>query len=442
MLKDLTNKVSAFPLVRPIGRVQTVSAGLIGISGLIKFARIGDRVEIVRKSGEPICAEIVKILDQLAFALPDTAPDSVSHCDLVRLQNARQFAPSEDWLGRVVDPFGSFIDGKRVPTTGVGRSVFAAPPNPANRRGFGKRMNTGLAALNTFLPIVEGQRIGLFAGSGVGKSTLLSMLAKNVEVDVIVVALVGERGRELRDFVSDVLGPDHLKRSVIVAATSDQAATVRRRCIWSAMTIAEYFRDKERSVLFLADSITRFAEAHREVAGSIGELPALRGFPPSVSSLLAGLCERAGPGGYTQGDITAVFTVLVAGSDQDEPVSDIVRGILDGHIVLDREIAERARFPAIDLLRSVSRSLPAAANDHEGKVLKHARALVSRYEKSETMVNAGLYKAGSDPMLDQAIAFWPEFETFMSMCAEESVENSFDKLKLILRKVGCVVEKS
>jgi flagellum-specific ATP synthase len=295
-------------------------------------------------------------------------------------------------------------------------------------------METGLAMLNTMLPVVQGQRIGLFAGSGVGKSTLLATLAKSMQADAVVVALVGERGREVNEFVEHALGAEGMKRSVVVAATSDQSALARRRCAWSAMAVAEYLRDQGLNVLFLADSVTRFAEAHREIAVAMGESPSLRGFPPSVTPLIAGLCERAGPGTADQGDITAVFSVLVAGSDMDEPVADILRGVLDGHIVLNREIAERGRFPAIDLSRSVSRSLPGAASEEENRMIAEARKLVGSYEQSEVMIKAGLYSEGADPLLDQAVRVHEELDAFFAKSESDGIKNSFNHLQLILRR--------
>jgi flagellum-specific ATP synthase len=294
-----------------------------------------------------------------------------------------------------------------------------------------------MAAFNTFLPVVRGQRIGLFAGSGVGKSMLLGHLARHMQADVVVVALIGERGRELGDFVRDVLGPEGMARAVIVAATSDRSPLVRRRCAWTAMAVAEHFRDAGKQVLFLADSVTRFAEAHREIATAAGELPALRGFPASTAHTIMSLCERAGPGDAgSAGDITALLTVLVAGSDMEEPVADILRGVLDGHVVLDRQIAERGRFPAIDLLRSVSRSLPGAANDDENALLTQARGLLGRYARSETMIRAGLYVEGSDPDLDQAVRIWPELDAFLAEPESKGIANSFARLSVILRRAG------
>lgn len=299
----------------------------------------------------------------------------------------------------------------------------------------GERLDTGMAGMNTMLPIVQGQRIGLFAGSGVGKSSLLGHLAQNMTSDIVVIAMVGERGRELRHFIENVLGPVGLKRAVVICATSDQSPLIRRRCAWAAMSVAEYFRDQGKSVLLLADSITRFAEAHREVAVAAGEAPVLRGYPPSTAHLIMSLCERAGPGQGSQGDITGVFSVLVAGSDMEEPIADILRGVLDGHVVLDRSIAERGRYPAIDVLRSISRSLPAAATEEENALLTRARNLLAVYDRNAMMIRAGLYSAGSDAEIDAAVQIWPELDAFLARVETQGIRNSFKQLELILRRV-------
>ena len=273
--------------------------------------------------------------------------------------------------------------------------------------------------------------MGLFAGSGVGKSSLLGTLARGIDAEVVVLALIGERGREVREFCEEVIGPA-MQRTVVVAATSDQSPLMRRRCAWSAMAVAEHFRDRGRSVLLLADSITRFAEAHREIALAAGEAPSLRGHPPSLSQMIMSLAERAGPGVGQAGDITAIFTVLVAGSDMNEPVADILRGVLDGHVVLDRAIAERGRFPAIDLLRSVSRSLPAAATDGENDLIRKARRLLGAYARAELMIQSGLYVAGSDAEVDEAVRVWPRLDAFLAENAPGGVGQSFSRLAEIL----------
>lgn len=277
LTQDLANK----KLSSAVGRVSEISGGAITVSGLNGQARIGDRLILRRAGSDPLEGEVMRISGSEVSMLPDTAPDRVAVGDAVLLHPTPDFAPADSWIGRVIDPFGAPLDGRPMMRGEATRDLMAAPPKAASRRPMGERLATGLAVFNTILPIVKGQRVGLFAGSGVGKSTLLATLAQNMEADVVVIALIGERGREVNHFVKDVLGDEGMQRAVVVAATSDQSALVRRRCAWSAMAVAEHFRDQGKNVLFLADSVTRFAEAHREIAVSSGEAPALRGYPPS-----------------------------------------------------------------------------------------------------------------------------------------------------------------
>lgn len=417
-----------------MGRVATVRAGQVHVTGLCAHARIGDRLRILRRDGTAVEGEVLRLAADDLMMLPEGDESGVALQDIVLLLGPIHLAPNNAWLGRIVDPFGRPLDGMPLFGGSETRPILADPPSPVLRRGLGERLETGMAVMNTFLPVVRGQRVGLFAGSGVGKSSLLAHLARHMQADVVVIALIGERGREVRDFVQSVLGPEGMARTVVVAATSDMSAPVRRRCALAAMSVAEYFRDQGLHVLFLADSITRFVEAHREIASTVGEQASLRGFPPSTVPIITGLCERAGPGSGSAGDITAVLTVLVAGSDMDEPVADILRGVLDGHVVLDRTIAERGRYPAIDLLRSVSRSLPAAATEAENQLIADARQLMGAYQKSEMMIRAGLYVDGSDPVLDRAISIWAELDQFLAEAERQNSTHSFARLALILRR--------
>lgn len=432
----LQNQIARIKPVHRIGRVTRAEGSTLYVSGLGNTAHIGDRALLSGQNGLRLSGEVVQLNGDDLVLLPDGEMDGVAIGDRVILQGGAVIAPHDGWIGRIVDPDGKALDGRPLHQGNVMRPLRGKPPLAALRRALGGRMNTGLAALNTVLPIVQGQRVGLFAGSGVGKSSLMGTLAKSMQADVVVIALIGERGRELRHFVDEILGAEGLARSVVVAATSDQSALMRRRCAWTAMAVAEHFRDQGKSVLFVADSITRFAEAHREVSVAAGEAPVLRGHPPSTAHLIMSLCERAGPGQGDQGDITGVFSVLVAGSDMDEPIADILRGVLDGHIVLDRAIAERGRFPAIDVLRSVSRSLPAAASDSENESLAQVRRALSVYDRNAMMISAGLYTHGSDPEIDHAIRLWPEIETFLAKSEPQSVANSFAQLNLILRRAS------
>ncbi|GGH39538.1 flagellum-specific ATP synthase [Cribrihabitans marinus] len=422
--------------VHHVGRVTAVQGGVISVSGLAARARIGDRLILQRGCGPDLDGEVLQVAGDTLRMLPDRAPEGVALGNRVSLERMPDFSPGLHWLGRVVDPFGRPLDGRPLLGDRRARDLMQAPPPAVSRKPLGARLPTGMAVLNTVLPVVQGQRIGLFAGSGVGKSTLLATLARQMQADAVVVALIGERGREVNEFVDRALGRDGMSRALVVAATSDQSALVRRRCAWAAISAAEMLREQGLNVLFLADSVTRFAEAHREVSAAMGEAPALRGYPPSVTPLITGLCERAGPGPEGQGDITAVFSVLVAGSDMDEPVADILRGVLDGHVVLDREIAERGRFPAIDVSRSISRSLPDAASDAENEMIAEARRLLGSYERSEVMIKAGLYSEGSDPTLDKAVRVWPELDAFFARPETGGIADSFDKLSLILRRAA------
>ncbi|SDX24570.1 FliI/YscN family ATPase [Celeribacter indicus] len=420
-------EVAAVKPVRSVGRVTELSRGVLTVSGLSGIVALGDLVEIGH--GTQVRLGEVLQLDRTGVTiLPDGGPDGLSIGDPVCHLGSNHIAPDETWIGRVIDPFGRPLDGRPILTGTRPRALRGTPLNPTARRPLGPRLESGLAVFNTLLPIVRGQRVGLFAGSGVGKSTLLARLASGIDADIVVIALVGERGREVRDFVDRVLGPAGMTRTVIVAATSDQSPMVRRRCAWAAMSVAEHFRDRGRQVLFLADSVTRFAEAHREVALAMGEAGSLRGFPPSTSHLITTLCERAGPGLGEQGDITAVFSVLVAGSDMEEPVADILRGVLDGHVVLDRQIAERGRFPAIDLLRSVSRALPQAASEAENEMIVRARRLLGVFDRAEMMVQAGLYSRGTDPLIDEAVETWPKLDAFLGHTEPEDSASSFARL--------------
>lgn len=431
-LDRLCAEIAAVAQVRPVGRVAGVGRGTVLVRGLGSHAAQGDGVRLLGTNGRMLAGEVLALAPDAVTVLTDGAPDGVALEDAVELTGQGGIAPCEDWIGRVVDPAGLPLDGRPLRRGVVEYPLHAPPPPAARRRRLGARLPTGVAVFDTLLPLVRGQRIGLFAGSGVGKSSLLGKFARGVAADVVVIALVGERGRELREFIEVVLGPEGMARSVIVAATSDQSPLMRRRCAWAAMAVAEHFRDAGRHVLFLADSVTRFAEAHREVALAAGEPATLRGFPPSTSHQIMALAERAGPGREGTGDITAVFSVLVAGSDMEEPVADILRGVLDGHVVLDRAIAERGRFPAIDLLRSVSRSLPAAASDEENRLISEARRLLGAYDRAEMMIQAGLYASGSDALIDAAVRVWPTLDAFLAEDGEGGVAQSFARLKACL----------
>lgn len=430
VFSQLMNRLDRVEVTHPIGRIEKIDAGVVTVQKFPARAAIGDAVFL---GDERELGQIVGLNARAASVLPGSGGAGLSVGAEVLHNGPIRIAPDPSWIGRVVDPLGRPLDKRPLFPGAKPYPLTNSPPPAAERRRLGKRLSTGTMCFDTVLPIVRGQRIGLFAGSGVGKSSLLATFAKQMAADIVVLALVGERGRELREFIETTLGEQGMARSVVIAATSDQSAVLRRMCLPAAMTVAEYFRDLGMNVLFLADSVTRFAEAHREIALAAGEPPSLRGYPPSIQSAIMGLAERAGPGREGHGDITAIFTVLVPGSDMDEPIADILRGVLDGHVVMDRKIAERGRYPAIDLLRSVSRSLPWAATAGENEVISSARKLIATWENAEMMVQAGLYQSGSDPAIDRAVQCWPELDHFLSLPAPaDGIAGSFSVLSAIL----------
>lgn len=418
------------------GRVSAIDSGVIHIAGLAGLARIGDRVSIVGKGRAS--GEVIAIRNDELLAMPDSSLSGMSPGDRAYLCAEDAVYPSKEWIGEILSSNGTFFDGRRTPK---GKRAMALNPDPTPataRRGLGDRLDTGLAPFDTFLPICKGQRIGLFAGSGVGKSSLIAALAEGVEADIVIIALIGERSREVREFAEGILKTKGGARAIIVASTCDEPAPSKRRGAHLAITAAEYFRDQGLHVLLLFDSITRYADAHREIALTAGETPSLRAYPPSTFRAVASLAERTGPGAEKEGaegagDITAIFSVLVAGSDMDEPVADMVRGILDGHVVLDRDIAERGRFPAINIRRSVSRSLPRAASEEENAVLNEGRRLIAAYDDAAAMIQTGLYAKGSDPVIDRALTVWPKLDAFVSETAADCGE-SFAKLEAALQE--------
>lgn len=434
----LKSKVSDIDRARAVGRVISTDGHTICVSGLEDEARLGDRLRLLRNDGSILAGDVLCLSGEVLTMLPDALPQRVALADRVMLSGRPLIHPDPSWLGRVIDPYGTPLDGKPLVPGPVALEIENDPPPAVSRKTLGERLDTGFHLFNTMLPITRGQRVGIFAGSGVGKSTLLADLMQSIEADVVILALVGERGREINNFTQKVLGQAGLKQAIVVAASADTAPTTRVRCPMTAMRLAEFFRDAGQHVLLFIDSITRFAEAHREVAVSAGEFPSLRGFPPSTPAQITKLAERAGPGRFEKGDITGIFSVLVAASDMNEPVADMLRGVLDGHVILDRKLAERGRFPAVNILQSVSRSLPEAANAMENDLIARAQRLVSKHQDSSALVDAGLYTSGTDPELDMAIAFDRVFSEFCTSRAAGSTGESFEALRLCLLRCGAM----
>ncbi len=434
-LASAARAIRAMPPDRHFGSVAAVRGALIEVDGLLGAARIGSRIAIECEGGI-VDAEVTGLDRQTAHCLSFNEPQGIatgSRANLLQRQSVLR--PTDQWLGRVVDGLGRPIDGKGPLSLGPDARPFKAdPPAAAHRTRVGSRLETGIRALDIFAPLCRGQRLGLFAGSGVGKSTLLSMLARWVETDVAVIGLIGERGREVQEFIEDDLGPEGLARSVVVVATSDSPALMRRQAAWTTLAVAEHFRDAGRDVMCLMDSVTRFAMAQREIGLANGEPPATKGYTPTVFAELPRLLERAGPGGPGQGSITGLFSVLVDGDDHDEPIADAVRGILDGHIVMSRKIAERGRFPAIDILKSVSRMLPDCHEAEENRLRLAALAQLSTYGDMEELVRLGAYKAGADASVDEAIRLAPTIEALLKQSKDDrgSMAQAFAQLSQLM----------
>ena len=424
------------------GRVTSVSALSAEVDGLSGQLAIGDRLSLAARGGLHVCAEVVGFRGAQArtLAFGDLNGLGVGAPAVVRLDTGAAPATSQlpvgdGWLGRVVDPLGNPLDGRGTLGHGTDRAIRAEPPNAARRARLGERLSLGVRALDLFATCRRGQRLGLFAGSGVGKSTMMAMMAQQAECDVIVFALVGERGRELREFIEDDLGPAGLARSAVIVATSDQPPLMRREAAYAAMTVAEYFRDQGKSVLLLMDSVTRFCLALREIGLAAGEPPATRGYPPSVFAELPRLLERAGPGpDGNAGCITAIFTVLVEGDDHNEPVADAVRGILDGHVVLDRHIGERGRYPAVDVLRSLSRTVPGCLEPDERIAIRRAREMLATQAELSDLVRLGAYQPGNDPAADEALEIAPQIERLLTQGRSErsTLTDAFEQLTTIV----------
>lgn len=425
----LRAKLAATPALRTTGRVLAVTGLSLRFS--MPGVRVGDVVRVMRR-GEPLACEVVGFSAGEAVAMPLGALVGVGADDEVEgTGGGFVVRASDDLLGRVVDGLGRPLDG-RGPIDGGALVPVDRDPEPAlSRRPVNKPLATGVRVIDGLLTLGEGQRVGLFAGSGVGKSTLLGAIARGTEADVIVVALVGERGREVGDFIEHALGSEGLSRSVVVVATSDVAALERLRAAQVATAYAEHFRDQGKRVMLLVDSITRFARAQREVGLAVGEPPARRGYPPSVFAMLPRLLERSGQG--SRGSITAIYTVLVEGGDMDEPIADEVRAILDGHVVLDRAIAARGRYPAVDPTVSLSRIMNGVVSLEHREAAQKLRALVARYEAKRDLVLLGAYAKGSDRMLDDALSRMPKIEQFLAQAPEDRV--SMDDTVAMLTRV-------
>jgi flagellum-specific ATP synthase len=437
-MKALADQIGELDAVEIYGRVVAVRGLMVEVAGPIHAMSVGARVTIETGMLRDIPAEVVGFTGDNALLMPFGALEGVRRgCRAIVSAASASVRPSRGWLGRVVNAMGEPIDGRGPLPIGPSPYPFRNPPPPAHeRRRVGGPLDLGVRAINTFITCCRGQRMGIFAGSGVGKSVLLSMMARNVVADVSVIGLVGERGREVQEFLQDDLGPEGLARSVVVVSTSDEPALMRRQAAYLTLAIAEYFRDEGKDVLVLMDSVTRFAVAQREIGLSTGEPPTAKGYTPTVFTELPRLLERAGPG-IGAGTITGLFSVLVDGDDHNEPVADAVRAILDGHIVMERQIAERGRYPAINVLKSVSRTMPRSADQAYLPVITRARQVMATYADMEELIRLGAYRAGTSPEVDEAIRLHGPLEEFLSQRKEEatSLGQGYQRLEQIVGTV-------
>src|SRR5690348_11685764 len=435
-MKALAEQISELDGVEVYGRVVGVRGLLVEVAGPIHAMSVGARVLIETGAGPIIPCEVVGFTGANALLMPYAALEGVRRgCRALVTSVQAAVRPGPGWLGRVVNAMGEPLDGKGPLPLGPAPYPFRNPPPPAHaRQRVGSPLDLGVRALNTFVTCCRGQRMGVFAGSGVGKSVLLSMMARNVVADVSVIGLVGERGREVQEFLQDDLGPEGLARSVVVVATSDEPALMRRQAGHLTLAIAEYFRDQAQHVLLLMDSVTRFAVAQREIGLATGEPPTAKGYTPTVFAELPRLLERAGTG-PGEGTVTGIFTVLVEGDDHNEPIADAVRAILDGHIVMERAIAERNRYPAVNVLRSISRTMPACNSDGENAVVAAARQFISTYEDMAELIRLGAYKRGGDAQVDEAIRRYPLIEAFLAQRKDERADlaSGYEQLAALLQ---------
>ncbi len=431
ILRHIENKLP----YEKIGKI-VASRGMV-YEASVPRAVLGSNVEFIAENGERSLGEVVAISGQNCMVMPYDEISGINSETRIHLKDiVTEVNICAGMLGRVIDFQGNPLDNKGpIQGTFERRSIFGTPMNPLDRPPIREALDTGINSINCFITAGKGQRLAIMAGSGVGKSVLMGMIARNTNADINVIALIGERGREVLEFIQSDLGEEGLKRSVVVVATSDTSALIKTKAAYTATTIAEFFRDQGQDVLLMMDSITRFAMANREIALSTGEPPGQKGYTPSVFAKLPKLMERAGTKKGC-GTITGIYTVLVEGGDMDEPIADAVRGISDGHIVLSRQLAARNHYPAIDVLASISRVMPKVARKEHRIVASHLRDLLAAYKESEDLITVGAYARGSNAKVDKAIIIYDDLINLLRQQVEDSmsIEELFDRMIDIARK--------
>ena len=420
-LSEAIASLDSVPVARVTGRLVKVNGLMLQAVGC-RF-KLEQRCLVETAEGDMIEAQVVGFDHSVAYLMPIRRLGGLfAGAKVVPLEGDSTVQISAQWLGRVVNGLGDALDDGPALRGGDRVSLEPKPINPLKRRPVDTPLNVGVRAINGLLTVGKGQRIGLMAGSGVGKSVLMGMITQNTEADVVVVGLIGERGREVREFIERNLTPEARKKAVIIAAPADESPLMRLRATLLCHRVGEYFRDQGKDVLLLMDSLTRYAMAQREIALSLGEPPASRGYPPSVFSILPQLLERAGNSENPHGSLTAIYTVLAEGDDQHDPVVDSARAILDGHVVLSRQLAEQGHYPAIDINASISRCMAACTQTAHGTVANQFRQLYSNYLQVKELLPLGGYQPGQDPELDQAVAMYPHLKAYLQQPANEAVD--------------------
>lgn len=398
-------------------------------------APVGGRCDIIAGNGRRVEAEVVGFAGDRLFLMPTgDMRGIVPNARVIPVPGVPGVTVGDELLGRVLDGHGRPLDGGNPIRSQLSVPLFGQPINPLERRPIQEPLDVGIRSINSLLSVGRGQRMGLFAGSGVGKSMLLGMMTRNTDADVVVVGLIGERGREVKEFIEMTLGDAGMRRAVVIATPADDTPLMRLHGAWQSAAIAEYFRDRGKNVLLLMDSLTRFAQAQREIALAIGEPPATKGYPPSVFAKLPQLVERAGNGSKSSGSITAFYTVLAEGDDQNDPIVDASRAILDGHIILSRDLADAGVYPAVDIEASISRAMPQVASDDQQQLISRFRKTYSTYQEHRDLIAVGAYQPGSDAAIDEAVARWPAMIEFLRQHQRERVTSveSITQLRQLL----------
>ena len=441
-MSTLEERLNKLNHVSPVSFPPQIEGKVTRMVGLTMEAvgcvvALGDRCSVQVRNDRWVESEVVGFTGDLTYLMPTEAIEGISPGARVRpLLGDSKMPVGDELLGRVVNGLGKPLDGKGPIKTKDSVTLHGNVINPLQRKPICEPLDVGIKAINSLLTVGKGQRLGLFAGSGVGKSMLLGMMTKFTEADITVVGLIGERGREVKEFIDQILGEEGLSRSVVVASPADDSALMRLRAAMLATRIAEYYRDQGKNVLLLMDSLTRYAQAQREIALSVGEPPATKGYPPSVFSKLPQLVERAGNGCEGSGSVTAFYTVLTEGDDQQDPIADASRAILDGHIVLSRRLAEEGHYPAIDIEASISRAMPHIVSEDHLYGAMRVKQLYSKFQQNQDLISVGAYARGSDPDLDQAIIQMPEIRSFLQQSLTESftIDQSLQALVTAMTK--------